>query len=147
MFFRQYRVLLAVLLAADCALTATALARESRDWMQSAMQAAEEGRFGVAERRYRQVLRQEPQHPQAMYGLAVALNSMGRTEEATRLLEELITVQPKFQPAYYLLGTLYERQGDLKRAREAYRTYVAISPASIPPDPDIRIKLRSLGIF
>lgn len=115
--------------------------------LDNASQEAAAGRFRAAERHYRIALRKDAGNTQAMLGLATALNAQGKTNEAVVLLESLIRQHPDFQSAYYLLGTIYENQGDLGRAKQAYRTYVAIAPANVPPDPEIRIKLRSLGIF
>lgn len=124
-----------------------AYAEDIQFLMTTASQEASDGHFKIAEKHYRAVLKQNSTQPQAILGLAAALKAQNKTKEAVTLLEALITQRPDFQPAYYLLGMIYESQGDLSRAKQAYRTYVAIAPGNIPPDPEIRIKLRTLGIF
>jgi predicted Zn-dependent protease len=115
--------------------------------LNAASHEASVGRLRAAEKHYRIVLRQDAQNIQAGFGLANVLNAQGKLTEAAELLEGLIRQHPDFQPAYYLLGTIYEGLGDLNRAKQAYRTYVAIAPTNVPPDPEIRIKLRNFGVF
>lgn len=144
---RKVRIL-ALFLLWCCGMTPfSATAEEIQVLLGMAWHDAQEGHFRAAERNYRRVLKRDATNPQALYGLAVALKAQGKTLDAIELLEGLVQTHPDFQAAYYLLGVIYENQGDLDRAKQAYRTYVAIAPAKVPPDPEIRLKLRSYGIF
>jgi predicted Zn-dependent protease len=136
---------LTLLLAFSC--LPLAQAEDVQFLMNTAAQKASEGHFRAAEKRYRAVLEQDSTQSQAMFGLAAALKAQGKNPEAITLLENLIAQHPDFQAAYYLLGMIYESQGDLARAKQAYHTYVAVAPTNIPPDPEIRIKLRGFGVF
>lgn len=137
---------LSLMIAVTC-FAATAYAENIQFLMQAASQTVVNGNFRAAEKQYRAILKQNAEQPQAILGLATALKAQGKTKEAVSLLETLISKRPDFQPAYYLLGLMYEKQGDLERAKQAYRTYVAIAPNNVPPDPDLRIKLRELNLF
>lgn len=127
--------------------------RDTPTLMQEAADWSAQGRFRRAERRYRQVLTREPGNRQAQLGLASALHAQGEWQEALGILEGLVqqagsTCAPAdCQPAFYLLGVIYEAQGDNVRARDAFQQYVTISPGTVAPDPALRIKLRRMGIF
>ena len=50
-----------------------------------------------------------------------------RTEDATTRLEQAIVAGAEYADVYYLLGNLYRDQGQVGRARSAYRRALAIN--------------------
>lgn len=125
-----------------------AMAQEDvQSLMNQAGAAVQRGDFGTAEKQYRKVLRETPNDPNAQMGLATALLANHRRSEARIILEALLSRNPGFQPAYYLLGVIHETEGDLAGAKAAYQSYVSTSPSSVSTDPQVRIKLRQMGVF
>ena len=51
------------------------------------------------------------QSPRVQFGLAVALVLQNRRDEATNILNALLSAHPDFQPAYRVLGECYEDAG------------------------------------
>ena len=129
------------------AMTTPAFSEGLNDLLNHGAEAYERGNYADAARQYRKVLSQDSQHPVARMGLAKALLAEGKTEEAKAQLLQLTQEHPDFGAAYYLLGTVYEKEGNPTQAREAYQRYVQHSKGSIPPDPAIRLKLRQYGVL
>lgn len=86
-------------------------------------------------------------HPNSALELAARLKNQGKHAEAKDVVHRLLQHHPDHQPAYFMLGLIYESEGDMTKAREAYQMYVAKNPGRVSPDPLVRIKLRQLGIF
>lgn len=112
-----------------------------------AAQEFRKGDYGAAERRYRKALHLDPGNMQARMGICSVLNVQRRQAEAKGCLEALVGDHPAHQPAWFMLGTLYEAEGDTARAKAAYRKYVELGTDRIPPDPSVRIKLRQFGVL
>lgn len=55
------------------------------------------------------------------YTAAQTAEERGRTDEALRLLEEAVELDPAFASAYRSMGILYGQAGELERSREATR--------------------------
>lgn len=70
------------------------------------------------------------------------LISEGRTDEAIRLLDELIEKNTSSDEAYYLRGKAYHKKGDVRQALNNYLSAMDInpdSPAKVAHDALIRI--------
>ncbi len=124
-----------------------ALADEFGALLNQAAAASSRGEFKTAAKQYRKALQHNNRHPQAQLGLATALKAQGRLNEAQVVLEALITQDPNFQPAYYLLGMIYEERGEQERAQQAYHTYAAIAPDKVPNHPEVRVRLRRMSAY
>lgn len=103
--------------------------------------------YAQAARHYRQALQQNPSNSQARLGLALVQKAQGKLKDSRETLEQLVARSPDFAPAYYDLGLVLEAQGELAAARESFRQYVLRSGGQIPPDPEIRLKLREMGVY
>src|SRR5687768_13478330 len=79
--------------------------------LHDAASAMQRGEFKAAERQYRQLLKETPDDPSAQMGLASSLVAQQRRMEARVVLEALVSRHSDFQPAYYLLGVIYEGEG------------------------------------
>ncbi len=82
-------------------------------------------RLAEAKRGYHQVLAQQPEHPEALYGLGVILQRLGEYSAAEAVLQTLVQVQPTAAKAWFSLGALHQIQGQLLAAETAYRQALA----------------------
>jgi tetratricopeptide (TPR) repeat protein len=95
-------------------------------WRQLGGIAAAKGDFKLAEEQYRRALALQPKDSEAKTGLAIALISVDRTNEAISLLEDAIKDDPTNLAAHYRLSLLYRRAGRnpaAERELEAFRHY------------------------
>ena len=60
-------------------------------------------------------------HGPAHFYRGEALNRLGRVDEALRVVERTIQLQPRNWRAYHTLGMLLDRTDDQERALEMYR--------------------------
>lgn len=125
----------------------SAFAQDVGSLLRSAAHAAAQGDWRDAQRGYQKVLQIDPGNPQAVLGVAAALRGQGNLAQSQAMLEGLVAQHPNFQSAYYLLGLVYEAQGNMAGAKQAFQRYVNIAPGNIPADPQVRIKLRQLGVY
>lgn len=122
-------------------------AEPATDAIEHAAQLAGQGDLRGAEKEYRHILAQDASQSRAYLGLAGVLYGQGKFAQSQAILEGLVAKEPKLQAAWYMLGLIYERQGRMDQARDAFHTYVAIAPQNVSPDPAVRVKLRQHGIF
>jgi tetratricopeptide (TPR) repeat protein len=106
-----------------------------------------QGRYHDAARKYRVVIKSHPDNPYAYLGLGLSLKGEGHLKEAQSVMEKLIGLAPQFPPAHYNLGLILEAQGDVASARQAFQEFINASGGQVPPDPEIRIKLRKMGLL
>lgn len=66
----------------------------------------------------------------AAYHLGIALDRVGRSQEAETYLDRAYTLDEKLDSALLYLGTLRERRGDLQNAGRAYFQYLEKHPQS-----------------
>lgn len=69
----------------------------------------------------------DPKYTRALIELGKLYRETDRTEDATTRLEQAILAGAEYADVYYLLGNLYRDQGHLIRARNAYRSALAIN--------------------
>jgi tetratricopeptide (TPR) repeat protein len=93
---------------------------EEAEVLRLAMQHHRANRLAEAEQAYRQVLVQQSEHPEALYGLGMVAQQMGQPQEAEQLLSASVRVQPDSVKAWFSLGNLRQAQGQLAAAEAAY---------------------------
>jgi DNA-binding response OmpR family regulator len=76
---------------------------------------------------YRRAAAIQPSAP-AHVGLARALYDANKATEALSELKVATRVDPKYAPAYLLLGEIHQGDGRLPEARAAYQTFLGLSP-------------------
>ena len=69
------------------------------------------GRYGDAERCYRQVIESDAQYPAALINLGFILKEQGRTHEARQVLERAVLIAAGDADSHYLLGSILEITG------------------------------------
>jgi tetratricopeptide (TPR) repeat protein len=73
---------------------------------------------------------QDPNDPFSRYAFALELEKEGRELEAIQQLQEVIARDPNYVPAYYHLGRLLARMGQIEDARAVYRRGLDAATAS-----------------
>lgn len=91
---------------------------------------AEQGRMLEAERAFSDLLRDAPQHLEALNFLAICVHGRGDPAEALRLLEHARSVNADDLTTRTNLGVLHREQGRLHEAQEALSLCMAVAPAS-----------------
>ena len=86
------------------------------------------GRLAEAERIYRQVLAQQPNHADALHLLGVLAGQAGRLDAGIELIRRSIRIKPDYAEAYDNLGNALKRKGHVDEAIAAYRQAIAIRP-------------------
>ena len=95
-------------------------------WSRLGDSVATRGDFKTAEGDYRKALAVQPKDSDAQTGLAIALISMNRSEEAIPLLESAVRNDPTNIAAHYRLSIIYRRVGrtaDAEREMREFKHY------------------------
>lgn len=95
-------------------------------WSRLGDSVAARGDFKTAEGDYRKALAIQPKDSDAQTGLAIALISMNRSEEAIPLLESAVRNDPTNIAAHYRLSVIYRRVGrtaDAEREMREFKHY------------------------
>lgn len=79
------------------------------------------GLYAEAEVQLKAVCECDSAHGPAHFYRGEALNRLGRVDEALRVVERTIQLQPRNWRAYLTLGMLLDRTDDRERAKEMYR--------------------------
>lgn len=88
----------------------------------------EAGRPHEALAAFERALVLQPRHVAARNGRALALQGVGRIEEAERELATALAMDPNAATTHSNLGNLYFRRNDFARARDAYLIAVRLDP-------------------
>lgn len=95
-------------------------------WRQLAGVLAAKGDYKTAEEDFRKAIALQPKDSEAKTGLAIALISQNRTNEAIPLLQSAVSDDPSNIAAHYRLSMLYQRAGrtaDSEREKDAFQHY------------------------
>jgi protein O-GlcNAc transferase len=84
-----------------------------------------------AEACYREVLRVEPDHPEALHLLGVIAQQNGDYVQSEHLIRSAISHNPRSADYHNNLGNTYRLQGDLPRAISSYRQAIALDANQI----------------
>lgn len=116
------------------------------DALKRALHAHRTGRVDEAERLYRTILAQEPEHPHALHYLGVVYAQRGRYDEACRLMEQSLT-RHRSAPAYSHLGNALKGLRRLDEAVARYDAAIALDPEYAEAHYNRGNALRELGRF
>jgi tetratricopeptide (TPR) repeat protein len=100
----------------------------TQDAFDLALQHHQAGRLQEAERLYRQVLVQQPEHAIAMHHLGLIAYQMGRNGVAVDLIRRAIALDPNLPDAHNNLGNALRGQGQLDEAIASSRHAIALKP-------------------
>jgi antitoxin component YwqK of YwqJK toxin-antitoxin module len=79
---------------------------------------------------YDSIIHDDPNHYLSLYNKATVLFKKGRITDARKSLERCLLINPYYSPAHYLLGNVYEREGNLSASILAYITNLAVFPGN-----------------
>jgi predicted O-linked N-acetylglucosamine transferase (SPINDLY family) len=99
-----------------------------QDALQTAIQHHRSGQLGQAEQIYRQILAQQPNHPDALHLLGLIAQQVGRIDIAADLIRQSIAHNPNSAEAHSNLGNILRAKGQVHEAMAAYRRAVALKP-------------------
>jgi tetratricopeptide (TPR) repeat protein/glycosyltransferase involved in cell wall biosynthesis len=113
--------------------------------LQLAVQYHRANRLTEAEQYYRQVLKEQPQHPEALYGLGMLAQQVGQFPAAAELLTTAVSVQPELLKGWFSLGNLHQAQGKFSEAEAAYQKAIALKPDAAPIYNNLGYTLQQQG--
>lgn len=73
------------------------------------------------------LLQDQPEDTFLHFAIAKEYESLGDDLTAQSYFERLLTLDPLYVGAYYHLGKLFERQGDIAAAAQTYRKGMAVA--------------------
>ena len=97
------------------------------------------GRLSQAEAVYRQILRADPDHPDALYHMGMLAQQVGKNDIAIELLNRAIAGKTHNIDAYINLGIILKSQGRLEEAITYFRRALDLRP-------DIALLHYNLGV-
>ncbi len=109
-----------------------------------ALQLHRAGRLAEAEGLYRQVLAQQPQHPEALHLLGLVAQKTGRSELAADLMRRSISSKPQIAEFHVNLGVVLASQGRHDQAMAAFRQALALKPDSAEAHYNLGLALGEL---
>jgi tetratricopeptide (TPR) repeat protein len=86
-----------------------------------AILAFRKGLYAAAEVQLKAICMRDSSHGPAHFYRGEALNRLGRVDEALKVMERAVQLQPGNWRAYHTLGMLFDRKDDRERASEMYR--------------------------
>ena len=86
------------------------------------------GLFDEAEEAWREALRLDEESPRARHGLARALASRSKLEEALVEAQAALKQSPRDGEIHHTVGAIYERMGRFEQAAAAYTNYINLLP-------------------
>lgn len=86
------------------------------------------GLFDEADREYREALARVPDLPRGRHGLARALASRNRLEEAMVEAQRALRRSPRDEEIHHTVGAIFERMHRFEQAAAAYGNYVNLLP-------------------
>ncbi len=115
--------------------------------LQEAITLHQQGRLADAERVYRQILQQNPNHSDALHLLGMAALQSGQLERGVRLLDKAIRITPDAAPAYSNRGVALRDLGRLSEAVQSYDRAIALEPDFAEAYNNRGVALGDLGRF
>ncbi|MBD2771519.1 tetratricopeptide repeat protein [Iningainema tapete] len=114
--------------------------------LQLALQHHQAHRLEQASLLYRQVLEQQPDHPEALYNLGMLAQQLGQLQTAEKCLLAASQVQPDVK-TWFSLGNLHLIQKQYAQAAAAYRQALELRPDALPIYTNLGYVLEQLGLF
>jgi tetratricopeptide (TPR) repeat protein len=104
------------------------------------------GRMAEAERGYRAILKERPDHVEALHYLGVLLHQRGDDEDAAKLMDRALGLAPNASACWSNRG-LAAASGDLPHAVACYERALAIDPAFANARNNLGTALQKQGRF
>lgn len=98
------------------------------DRLNQAMSQQVEGNLEAAESIYLEVLKSEPRNPDANHLLGLIRGEQDRHDEAVRLIETAIEINPDVAAFHHNIAGIYRRTGRLEDAENEFREAIRLKP-------------------
>jgi len=98
------------------------------DYLNEGLALERQGDYDGAITSYQLALRDDPNNVKTLQYIAIALSRTGRREEAIRQYRRALELAPDLSGAHYGLAYLLIKRGDLDRAAEHLRQFLAKPP-------------------
>ncbi len=96
--------------------------------VETAVRHHQTGRLEQADLIYRQILREQPEHPVALHSLGTLAYQRGQHAIAADLVARAIAANPQIPQFHNTLGVILEAQDQPAQAIDAYREAVSLKP-------------------
>ncbi len=96
--------------------------------LRRAMLCHQSGALGDAEMLYRQILKRQPNHPDALHLLGVLAAQCGHVDQGVALVGQAVAIRPDFHQAWANLGRLLADKGKLGESVAAYDRATKLAP-------------------
>lgn len=103
------------------------------------------GRLAEAEQGYRQVLQNNPEHPDALHLLGVLIGQTNDVQTGINLINKAIQLRPKFPEALFNLGLLLQNNGLIYEAAISYTRAVRLDSKRAQAWNNLAICFSDLG--
>lgn len=100
-------------------------------WLQLGNALARQQDSADAEAALREALRIQPHYPEALLSLSALLTAQHRLHEARAVAEAALRINAGFAPAHVNLGSIHDRLGDPRTARDHYRRARELDPTNL----------------
>lgn len=117
----------------------------SDERLDDALRLHRQGKLEQAEAIYRNVLRQQPNHADALHFLGLLRHQKGADDEAIALIERAIAASPQAAEAVYNLADILLAQGKAAAAIARFRQALALRPDFPEAATSLGIALRTQG--
>jgi glycosyltransferase involved in cell wall biosynthesis/Tfp pilus assembly protein PilF len=112
--------------------------------LQIASQYHRQNCLNEAQQIYQQILEQQPDHPDALQGLALIAQQLEDYQTAEKLLRQALQSHPNSVKVWFSLGNLHQVQGQLTEAVAAYQSALSIKPNLAPIYNNLGYTLQQL---
>jgi predicted O-linked N-acetylglucosamine transferase (SPINDLY family) len=116
-----------------------------QEQLESGVSHHQAGRLAEAERIYRQILAQQPNHADALRLLGVLAGQAGQLDAGMELIRRAIRLKPDFATAHSNLGNALKDNGQLDEAIASYRQAIRIKPDYAEAHNNLGNALRDKG--
>src|SRR5439155_899644 len=96
--------------------------------LDAALASQQAGRLEETERLSRRILEVQPDHPEALFLLAVALGAQGQPQQSVEFLARAIEIAPLTAAFHGQLGNVLAAQGQHQEAAESFQRALALDP-------------------
>jgi tetratricopeptide (TPR) repeat protein len=115
------------------------------DRLRAAIAAHQQGKLPQAEQLYREILQNEPNHPDALHLLGVIAHQAGRPGPAIDLIRRAIVVNPQVAAFHSNLASALKAAGHLADAQASYQEAIRLDPNFADAHAQLGVLLRSAG--
>jgi protein O-GlcNAc transferase len=112
-----------------------------------AMRRHQAGQLSEAEQFYRQILAEQPEHPEATHLLGIIAHQVGQNDVAVDLIRRAIALKPNFPEAHSNLGNALKELGKLDESIAAFRAAIAMRPGMVGTHSNLGNVLKEKGLL